>query len=66
MLIRKDVLQNWLEKMTLRSIGGLILKSIFLKEERMIQRNGPIMLDWYYLDGQMIRGEMARIAGSDT
>lgn len=65
LLIRKDVLRKWLEKNNLRIYWRIKIEK-YLSEGRMHDtKKWADFEGWYYLDGQKIKGEMTRVAGSD-
>lgn len=66
LLIRKDVLQNWLEKNDFKIYWRINIEKYISEGRTHDTKKWSDYVGWYYLDGQMIRGEMARIAGSDT
>ncbi|MEQ6378442.1 hypothetical protein RZN25_16645 [Bacillaceae bacterium S4-13-56] len=65
LLIRKDVLENWLEKNNLRIYWRIKVEK-YLSEGRIHDtKKWADFEGWYYLDGKKVKGEIKRVAGSD-
>lgn len=65
LLIRKDVLDNWLEKNNLRIYWRIKVEK-YLSEGRMHDtKKWADFEGYYYLDGKKAKGEIKRVAGSD-
>lgn len=64
LLIRKDVLCNWLEEKNLRIYWRIKIEKYVSEGRTHDTKKWSDYVGWYYLDGQKIMGETKRTAGS--